>query len=78
MKLLVKEVAEAKGFRNAKDLADKLGMSYGTIYPLWQNQTKRIDLSTLERLCKILNVQPGMLFLYIDDELIAGTAENYR
>jgi DNA-binding Xre family transcriptional regulator len=64
MRLLVREVAEARGIRNAKDLADRTRLSYSIIYPIWHGITKRIDLSTLERLCKTLKATPGLLIHY--------------
>jgi len=74
MKLLVKEVAQAKGYKNAKALADDMGMSYGVLYPLWDNRVQRVDLATLERLCKHLQVQPGMLIIWLDEDELKGEA----
>jgi DNA-binding Xre family transcriptional regulator len=76
MKLMIKEVAEAKGYRNAKDLADQLGMSYSIIYPIWKGEAKRIDLATLEKLCKALQVQPGMLIMFIDTEALGSDSSS--
>ncbi|HEY6332335.1 MAG TPA: helix-turn-helix domain-containing protein [Blastocatellia bacterium] len=72
MKLAVKETAEARGFRNAKDLADRLGLSYSSVYPLWSGTAKRIDLATLTRLCRGLKANAGLLLVYDptdDDDL---------
>ncbi|HYL99403.1 MAG TPA: helix-turn-helix transcriptional regulator, partial [Blastocatellia bacterium] len=57
----MKEVAEARGFRNASMLADALSLSYSTTYPLWKGTARRIDVSTLEKLCNLLRVHPGLL-----------------
>jgi DNA-binding Xre family transcriptional regulator len=76
MKLMIKEVAEAKGYRNAKDLADKLSMSYSIIYPMWKGEAKRIDLATLEKLCKALQVQPGMLIMFIDTDALGSDSSS--
>ncbi|HEY6329646.1 MAG TPA: helix-turn-helix transcriptional regulator [Blastocatellia bacterium] len=61
MRLMVRETAQARGFKNAKELADRTGLSYSIVYGMWKGTTKRIDLSTLERLCIVLKVGPGVL-----------------
>ena len=66
MKWNVQEVAEAKDIRNAKDLADRLGIPYASIYRIWNGTAKMAALDTLERLCQTLQVQPGMLLMRID------------
>jgi DNA-binding Xre family transcriptional regulator len=74
MKLTVKEVAQAKGFKNAKHLADAMSdhfgqrISYATIYPLWDDTAQLFSRPTLDRLCKFLNVPIGMLIQFIDTD----------
>lgn len=75
MKLFVKEVAQAKGFKNAKALADGMSahfgvsMSYSTIYPLWNDDAKLWARETFDKLCAFLNVPAGMLIQHIPGEL---------
>lgn len=58
IKLRVKEIAEAQGL-NIQALSDKTGISYSTILDFWHDRVRRIDKSTLMRLCIALGVQPG-------------------
>lgn len=75
MKLFVKEVAQAKGFKNAKALADAMSehfgasMSYSTIYPLWNDDAKLWARETFDKLCAFLKVPAGMLIQHIPGEL---------
>jgi DNA-binding Xre family transcriptional regulator len=62
IKLLVKEVAEREGIRNALDLAKRAGLHYQTVYSLWRGESKQIGLETIEKLCRALGVRPGQLF----------------
>src|ERR1044072_3083655 len=68
MKLTVKEIAEARGFKNAKQLADTAGIRYKSMYPIWNGTARMIGLDTLERLCNTLRVQAGMLFEIVPDD----------
>jgi DNA-binding Xre family transcriptional regulator len=64
MEICVREVATSRGIKNARELADKVGISLGTAYPLWQKTATRIDLLTMEKLCRTLNANTGMLLVY--------------
>lgn len=76
MVLTIKEIAEARGFKNAKQLADTAGIRYKSMYPIWNGTARMIALDTLERLCKALRVQVGMLFEIIPDaEPLPGATE---
>jgi DNA-binding Xre family transcriptional regulator len=68
MKLTVKETAEAKGFKNAKALADEAGIPYASLYKIYHGKSNTIGLITLNKLCKTLNVEVGLLIKYIPDE----------
>jgi DNA-binding Xre family transcriptional regulator len=68
MKLTVKEIAEARGFKNAKQLADTAGIRYKSMYPIWNGAARMIGLDTLEKLCNTLRVQAGMLFEIVPDD----------
>src|SRR5689334_4408257 len=75
MKLFVKEVAQAKGYKNAKALADAMSehfgvsMSYSTIYPLWNDDAKLWARDTFDKLCAFLQVPAGMLIQHIPGEV---------
>ena len=70
MKWTVQQVAEAKGIKNARELADRLGASYSSIYPIWDGTARRVALSTLNNLCNLLDVPVGMLLVHMPDSSI--------
>ena len=65
MKLVVKETAEAQGY-NIDTLARASGLDYKTVHRYWHNVIRRVDLTTLEKLGKTLNIDPREL-LALDD-----------
>lgn len=86
MRLTVKDIAEARGFKNAKQLADAAGIHYKSMYTIWSGEAQLISMDVLGRLCTTLRVQPGMLFEQVaeteslpDSELATETKpENAR
>jgi hypothetical protein len=74
MKIFLKEVAQAKGYTNAKHLADAMSeqlgvrVSYATIYPLWNDEAQLWSRPTIDRLCSFLQVPAGMLIQHIPGE----------
>jgi putative transcriptional regulator len=68
MKLTVRDVAEARGFKNAKALADAAGIPYASIYKIYNGKSNTIGLITLNKLCKTLDADVGLLLKYIPDE----------
>ena len=64
----IKDVALAKGYKNALALAQAAGLSQGTVYPLWRGDVSRIDFSTIDKLCDTLQVPVGMLLEHRPDE----------
>ncbi len=75
MVLMVKEVAEARGFKNAKQLADNAGIRYKSMYPIWNGTARMIGLDTLEKLCDTLRVQAGMLFEKLPDSEVESVSD---
>ena len=67
MRLTVKDIAEARGFKNAKQLADAAGIHYKSMYTIWSGEAQLISMDVLGRLCTTLRVQPGMLFEQLAD-----------
>ena len=69
----LKDVAQVKGYENAKQLTDALSehlgkrISYSSIYPLWDNTAENYSRRTLNRLCEFLSVGPGLLIEYAAD-----------
>jgi DNA-binding Xre family transcriptional regulator len=67
VRLIVREVAERAGIRNAHDLMKKADLQTKSAYALWNGTTTRIDVATLNRLCNLFRVPPGQLFDYKPD-----------
>jgi DNA-binding Xre family transcriptional regulator len=79
MRLTVKDTAEARGFKNAKQLADAAGIRYKSMYPIWNGTARMIGLDTLERLCNTLRVQAGLLFeIVLSDEALPEAAPEVK
>ena len=64
MRLTIRELAEGRGIKNAKALGDAINLSYKSSYAIWNGTATRIDLATMDKLCKLLRAQPGWLFEY--------------
>lgn len=52
-----------------QDVHEKTGLNRATISNLYHEKVNRIDLETMEKLCKLFNCQvgPGELFEYIEE-----------
>lgn len=62
IKLRVREIAENKGL-NIQSLANRSEIAYSTVLDLWYDRVRRIDKTTLNRLCSALDVEPGDLIV---------------
>ncbi len=49
------------------ELSEKVGITMANISVLKNGKAKAVRFSTLERLCKVLDCQPGDLLEYIND-----------
>lgn len=56
----LREIAEPERW-NPHNLAEATGLTYKTIWSIWQNKTKRADLDTIGKLAEVLKVEPGAL-----------------
>jgi len=50
------------------DLAKKSGINKNTILNLYHERTTKIDFSIVDKLCRVLNCQPGDILIYIPDK----------
>jgi putative transcriptional regulator len=66
-------ISRAMGERrlSMQDVARQSGLSYGTVFALYHGKAQRIDLTTLDKLCRALDAQVGELFEYVPDEQAA-------
>ena len=76
IKCTLRQVAAAKGFANVKQLTDALKSHFGitmsnsALYPYWNDTVQNFNRPTLNRLCEFLDVPPGVLIQYIDEDAI--------
>jgi hypothetical protein len=72
MKITLKDVAQAKGYKNARSLTDALSeffgvkISYSTIYPLWDDTAQNFSRVTLDRVCTFLKIPLSLWIQHID------------
>jgi DNA-binding Xre family transcriptional regulator len=64
IKVSIRETAEARGIPNAHQLALALGVADNVGVRLWNQNFARIDLITLDRLCRTFKCQPNKLFKF--------------
>jgi len=62
IKWVVREVAERAGFRSARELAREADIHINTAYGVWNGTATMVGLSTIDRICTVLEVKPGQLF----------------
>lgn len=67
VRLIIREVAEAKGITTPFALSNETGLNYAICHRLWQGEQRRVDVSTLAAICSALKVKPGQLFEYTAD-----------
>jgi len=63
------DVMMAKRKIGLGELADQVGISNANLSILKNNKAKAIRFSTLEKICEVLNCQPGDLLVYDQEEL---------
>jgi putative transcriptional regulator len=62
------DVVMARRKIKGKDLASKIGITEPNLSLLRTGKVKGVRFSTLEKICQILNCQPGDILEYIEDE----------
>lgn len=72
IKWKVKEAAQAIGIDNATQLRAKTGLGQSTCYGLWDNKSEHVARNTINVLCRVLQVNPGVLIEYVPDESQPG------
>jgi hypothetical protein len=72
VKITLKDVAEAKGYKNARKLTDAMSeffgvkISYSTIYPLWDDTAQNFSRITVDRICTFLKIPLSLWIQHID------------
>lgn len=62
------DVMMAKRKKSLKELSKEVGITNANLSILKTNKAKAIRFNTLEKLCEILNCQPGDILVYEEDE----------
>ena len=69
IKTRIAELAKDLGIPSKSALGKLLGLHRSTVsYLLEKEDLERIELSTIESLCKVFNVMPNDLFLITNDD----------
>lgn len=61
----IRELARRQGISSAQELARRTGLNKNTANMLWNEQTQRVDRSTLALLCRELKCTPGDMLTYL-------------
>lgn len=61
------DVMLAKRKIRSKDLAERIGITTANLSILKTGKAKAIRFSTLEKICTVLECQPGDLLEFVDD-----------
>lgn len=64
IRIRIKEVAEAKDFKNAHRLQLAADLAPHVAQRVWRGEVEKISMETLDRICRALGCQPGDLFTY--------------
>lgn len=62
------DVMMAKRKISLNELSNKVGITNANLSILKTGKAKAIRFSTLEKICKVLECQPGDILQYVDDE----------
>jgi putative transcriptional regulator len=67
IKFRLHKVAADRDITKIGVMAERAGLNPKTISSLWNNNTLRVDLSTLDALCEVLHCTPGDLLEYVPE-----------
>ena len=62
------DVMLAKRKMSVTELSEKLGITMANVSILKNGKAKAVKLETINKLCKVLDCQPGDLFAYEEEE----------
>jgi putative transcriptional regulator len=66
------DIMLARRKRKSKDLAEQVGMTEANLSLLKQGKVKGVRFETLEKICAILQCQPGDLLVYEAETVVNG------
>lgn len=62
------DVMLAKRKMSVTELSEKLGITMANVSILKNGKAKAVKVETLNKLCRVLECQPGDLFEYVDED----------
>ena len=67
--MLINRLSRLLGERrlSISEAARQSGVSYKTVFDLYHDKTTRVDLGTIDKLCRALSCTPNDLFEYVTD-----------
>ncbi len=78
MQIHIRDVAESRGIANASQLWRHIGGSQESAAQLWKGEFKMIGIGTLEKLCALLECQPGDLLTYASEDAPVKTVRRTK
>lgn len=69
--MIVNRLSRLLGERrmSVAELQRQTGLSYVTLHNLYSDKSTRIDFETLNKLCRVLHVQPGDILEYAPEQV---------
>lgn len=61
-------VVLAKKRMKVTELAEKVGLTYANVSTIKNERIKAIKISTLDKICEVLECQPGDIFEYYNEK----------
>ncbi|TYA10947.1 helix-turn-helix transcriptional regulator [Paenibacillus faecis] len=68
--MMINHLSEIMGRKRLtqRDVVRGTGLAINTVAGLYRDESKRVDLDTIDKLCKFLGVTVGEIFEYKEDE----------
>jgi putative transcriptional regulator len=73
------DIARQKGIKTSQDFARATGFAYDTAHSLFTGRAIRIGLDTLDKVCEVLDAEPGELLVRIKppkESVVAMATDN--
>lgn len=61
------DIAREQGITKILHFAEKTGLAYNTAHDLYTGRATRIGIEVLDKVCRVLKVQPGELLVWKED-----------
>lgn len=67
--MIVNRLSRILGERrmSIRELQRRTGLAYVTVYNLYSDKSTRVDFETLDKICRVLEIQPGDILEYAPD-----------